>query len=66
VIAMSEVSLKIIHDELRLIQKDINLIKHLVSENLELNDETKKALSSARQTDEIQYLSQKAMELEFL
>ena len=45
---MKTVSLETIHEDLITLQKDIQLIKHIVAEDFELSDEAKIDLEEAR------------------
>ena len=60
------VSLKIIHEDLKNLQKDIQFIKHAIAEDFELSKEAKKQLEEARKTPRAEHTSQKEMEKEFL
>ena len=63
---MESVSLKTIHEELRSLQKDMQFIKHAISEDFELSKEAKKQLEEARKTPRAEYIHQKDIEKEFL
>jgi len=63
---MASVSLKSIHEDLRNLQKDIQFIKHAISEDIELSKETKKQLEEARKTPRAEYINQHDIEKEFL
>ena len=57
---------KIIHADLRNLQKDIQFIRHAIAEDFELSKEAKKQLEEARRTPRAEYISQKDIEKEFL
>ena len=63
---IQSVSLKTIHEDLINLQKEIQFIKHVITEDFELSHETKKELEEARKTPRAEYISQKDMEKEFL
>jgi len=63
---MTPISLKVIHEDLISIQKDMKFIKHVLAEDFELSGEAKKELEEARKTPKSQYLTQEEMEKEFL
>ena len=63
---MESVSLKTIHEDLRNLQKDMQFIKHAISEDFELSSEAKRQLEEARKTPRSEYISQEDMEKEFL
>ena len=63
---MTSVSLKTIHEDLKNLQKDMQFIKHAISEDFELSSEAKKQLDEARKTPRSEYISQEDMEKEFL
>ena len=63
---MTSVSLKTIHEDLKNIQKDMQFIKHALTEDFELSSEAKRQLEQARKTPRSEYISQKDMEKEFL
>lgn len=48
---------KIIQQELLEIKKDVEFIKHLLSEDFELSDYAKRALKEARKTLESEYVN---------
>jgi len=49
-------SIETIHNELSDIKKDVEFIKHILSEEYELSDSAKKALAEARNTPEAEYI----------
>ena len=63
---MTSVSLKTIHEDLKNLQKDMQFIKHAISEDFELSSEAKRQLEEARKTPRSEYISQEDMEKEFL
>ena len=63
---MAQVSLKTIHEDLRNLQKDMQFIKHVITEDFELSKESKKQLAEARKTPRTEYIGQKEIEKEFL
>ena len=63
---MTSVSLKTIHEDLKNLQKDMQFIKHALTEDFELSSEAKRQLEQARKTPRSEYISQKDMEKEFL
>ena len=50
-------STKIIQQELIDIKRDVEFIKHILSEDFELSDYAKKALKEARETPESEYIN---------
>jgi len=63
---MGSASLDNIHEDLVSLQKDVQLIKHIISEDFELNNTTKKALKAARKRPLKTYTAQRDVEKEFL
>ncbi|MEK6932678.1 MAG: hypothetical protein AABW56_02685 [Nanoarchaeota archaeon] len=53
---MVNVSLKNVYDEVKLLKKDIALIKYILSEEGQLTEETKRRLEIARKTPDSKYL----------
>jgi hypothetical protein len=49
-------SIERIHDEISELRKDMEFIKHILSEDYELSDEARKQLSEARKTPESEYV----------
>lgn len=49
-------TIEIVHQELVGLKKDIEFIKHALSEDFEFSDEAKKALKEARETPESEYV----------
>jgi D-ribose pyranose/furanose isomerase RbsD len=54
---MPEAATKQIQEDLEYIKTELNLIKHILSEDFELSDEAKKSLEKARKTPRSQYVS---------
>ena len=63
---MTTVSLKTIHKDLTTLQKDVQFIKHMLAEDFELSESTKKDLEAARKTTTEEHINQEEMEKEFL
>jgi hypothetical protein len=63
---MATLSLKVIHEDLRNLQKDVQFIKYAIAEDFELSEEAKKQLEESRKTPRVEYISQKDIEKEFL
>jgi len=49
-------AIKSIQDEITKVRKDLDFIKHVLSEDYELSDEAKKGLEEARRTPESEYI----------
>lgn len=63
---MENVSLEKIYDGLLHLQKDMDFLKKIISEDFELSDKAKKDLMGARATSKEKFISQEDMEKEFL
>ena len=53
------ITIETVHKELVGLKKDIEFIKHALSEDFELSDEARKALKAARETPESEYVDLK-------
>jgi len=54
--SMAEINIKHIHQDILKLQRDISVIKHVLSEEGELTDWAKKALKKARSEPESDYV----------
>ena len=63
---MGTVSLERIHEDLVTLQRDVQFIKHIVSEEFELSSAAKKELEEARKTPRAEFVKQEDVEKEFL
>ncbi len=63
---MEAVSLEKIYDGLIHLQKDMEFVKKVISEDFELSEDAKKELKGARARPSEEYISQENMEKEFL
>jgi hypothetical protein len=52
---MAEADIKHLHEDILKLQKDVSVIKHILSEEGKLSDWAKKALADARAEPESQY-----------
>jgi hypothetical protein len=52
---MTEVDIKHLHEDILKLQQDVQVIKHILSEEGELSDWAKKALAEARAEPEAEY-----------
>jgi hypothetical protein len=53
---MSDIDLKDVHEDLVALQRDVSVIKYILSEEGELTDEAKKRLAEARETPDSEYI----------
>ena len=53
---MTETKLEIMHKDLETLKRDIALIKHILTEEGEITEETKKRLDKARKTPVSKYV----------
>ena len=49
------VTMQSLHQEIEDLRKDVDMLKDILSENVELSDEAKSALKHARETPESEY-----------
>ncbi len=63
---METVNLKTIHQDLKAMKRDIELIKHILEEEYELSDEAKNELAKARATPGEKYIKHEKIAKEFL
>lgn len=52
---MTEIDIKHLHDDIIKLKRDVNVIKHILSEEGELTEWAKKALAEARAEPEKEY-----------
>ena len=53
---MAQADLKHMHKDIEVLKNDIELIKHILSEEGELTEEAKRRLQTARKTSESRYV----------
>jgi len=63
---MNETEIKLIHQDMEIMKKDIALIKNILIEERELTEEAVRDLEEARQTPKKEYISHEELKKKFL
>ena len=61
-----ETSIEHLHKDIVEIKKSLELIRHIIEEDYELSDETKKELEEARKTPRSKYIDHEIIKKKFL
>lgn len=62
---MTNTDIKHMHEDLEALKQDVAIIKHILSEEGELTEETLKRLEQARKTPDSEYISHKELKKKF-